>query len=225
MTVRGLRPVRRAIPVVAIALGLALTSGARPVRAAVGIASDPLGDTLGLATPQIDVSQWSAIADAQNLQIEIDWATPSPAPQLGGLIDIDADRNPATGGASYVDFLCPSAIGLGAEYRIDLFSALGSGQAAVTDAAWNVIGHAQVTQEASRLLVTVPRSLLGGAGQVDLGLVLGPAATEVTDCAGPLTSDLAPAVAAIPALGPLGIAALAALLATAALLGLRRGRG
>ncbi len=208
--------------IVALVAGAGL---AGPVRAVPGVASDPLGDTLGIATPQVDVSQWSASADNQNLQIEIDWAAPSPAPPLGGLIDIDADRNPATGGASYVDFLCPTSLGLGVEYRIDLFSAATTGQATVTDATWNVVGHAQVTQESNRLLVTVPRALIGGAGQVDLALALGPAATELTDCAGPLTSALAPAppAAAVPALGTAGIAALALLLAGAALVALRRG--
>lgn len=67
---------------------------------------DPIGDTYGTGI-QFDISSVSAITNGTSTTFEIRLAGPVPAAldaNLGGAIEIDVDRNPATGKSSELDY-------------------------------------------------------------------------------------------------------------------------
>lgn len=174
---------------------------------AVAAESDPLGDTLGILAPQLDATSLDGTVVGSSLHVTIHFTQPLGVP-VGGILELDTDGDPTTGGPSYVSFLCPNDTGMGVERRIDLFSAVG-GTATVADGQWNPVGTAQVTQAGNDLIVSLPFSTLGPSLPARAAAVLGPAATEVTDCVPNQGSILlAPAIAEIPTVGPGGMIAL-----------------
>ena len=154
------------------------------------VISDPEGDTFGIGDPQLDISQFSAETDGADLWIQLDFFTPiSPADSgqpdaIIGLVDIDADQDPATGNPPISDFFCPLATGAGADFFINLGSyTAGSGSMDVFDENGNVVGAAQAQFEAMSVSMQVALADIGGDdGIVDTVTVIGTFA-EPTDCA------------------------------------------
>lgn len=169
----------RNMPSLAAALLLA-TAGTGAGQVHAGIATDPVGDTLGLGVDAPDVLAFKASRDSTFLVLRLDFA--APPGDLAGLFELDTDADPTTGAISNVAFLCPEAVAIGVEYTVDLFNTVGT-TASVRDAQFAVVGHAATRKEGSSLFVEVPLHLIGGAGTSALhaAAVVGPR-KEASDC-------------------------------------------
>lgn len=195
----------------AVGLGLAVALVGDAARAAE--VTDPVGDTLGIGPIQLDATLLAAHREPPSLRIRVELFGVGPTDPVVGLIEIDADGDPATGGPSFVGALCPDETGLGVDQRVSLFGSAG-GQATLTDADWNPIGTVPVERRPGEIELVVP---LPAAAAPRLAAILGPEG-EATDCVpngGALTA--AASVLEIPTLGLPGLAALLALLALAGL--------
>lgn len=184
-----------------VALACCLTTSAR----ADSLVTDPVGDTFGTGAVQHDITGVSAAYTDTLLTFNIYFVGAVRAPSTSdprsvqGFIDIDSDRNPATGAASLTGlFGPPPAPDLGAEYGIDLgFEAARPGFAAVFNAVtFATVGLAPITFSANSLSVSVPLALLGGNGYVNYAVIVG-TFDAVTDKA-PNGSVPATSAAAVP---------------------------
>jgi PEP-CTERM motif-containing protein len=168
--------------------------------------ADPVGNTFGTGLVQHEITGVSATFNTSSLTFTVDFAGAVFAPSANnersvfGFIDIDSDRNPATGAAPWVNVLGPTgapAVSLGDEYWLDLFSEeVQPGRVDVVNQMSEVVGTAPITYGTNLLSVTVPLSLLGNSnGLVNYGLISGTFA-EATDRAPngsvPLTSTAVP---------------------------------
>ena len=196
-----------------------------PVKNAVG---DPVGDTIG-GVVDLDLDRFSAFVDGDNLVLELGFATSfSPADSgqsdvLNGQIDLDTDRNPATGGPAGADTFCPPGAGIGVDATVSLASYSSvTGQMTLTDSGLGANSvNAIFTATAVRIIV--PTAFLAGTtdGIVDASVIVGsPIAPH--DCA-PDSGFLVSSVpATVPVLGEIGLAALCGMLLLAGFLTLRR---
>lgn len=149
----------RNMPSLAAVLFLA-TAGTDAGQVHAGIATDPVGDTLGLGVNAPDVLAFSTSRDSTFLVLRLDFA--APPGDLAGLFELDTDAEPTTGAISHVAFLCPEPVAIGVEYTVDLFNTVGT-TAPVRDAQFAVVGHAATRKEGPSLFVEVPLHLIGGA--------------------------------------------------------------
>lgn len=158
---------------IAILSGLALVS---PVAAATIV--DPTGDAVAVfGAPGLLLDLTSVRVDRSSTQIDVElrFAGPiSPASKLApnsvvGGLDLDLDRNSATGDPPFQNNFAPpfASLALGSEISIDLFSELfHPGFAEIFD---NLV-HAPlatlipVTFGVDRVALSVPLSLLGNPG-------------------------------------------------------------
>lgn len=144
---------------------------------------DPVGDTFGSGPVQHEITAISATFTNSILTFNVNFDAAIFAPSVGdarsvfGFIDIDADRNPATGVESATAFFGPPpAPNLGVEYGIDISAdEVNPGFADVFDAvSGNIIGSAPITFGATSFSVTVQLALLGGSdGLVNYAAILG----------------------------------------------------
>lgn len=150
-----------------------------------------MGDTFGTGSVQHDITGVSATFSTSSLTFTVDFVGAISAPSANndrsvyGFIDIDTDRNPATGAAPWVNVLGPTgapAVSLGDEYWLDLFSEeVQPGRVNVVSQMSNIVGTAPITYGANLLSVAVPLSLLGNSnGLVNYG-VIGGTFAEATD--------------------------------------------
>ena len=176
--------------------------GARPLRSEApqldalnvitspATASDPVGDTFGTGSPQLDITSLSAIFGGGFLEISATFATPISAPNsdaanaVVGFIDIDTDQNGNTGRISNVDAFNNDSAGLGNEFFVDLFDATADGRVTlVNDNTQQEVALVPVTVTATSFTVRIPLSALGGDdGRVDTAILIGTVAEE-TDLA------------------------------------------
>lgn len=169
--------------------------GARPLRSEApqldalnvitspATASDPVGDTFGTGSPQLDATSYSATFGGGVLELKVTFATPISAPDSGqpnavdGFLDIDADQNGNTGRQSNVDAINNESAGLGNEFFVDLFSYNSAdGRADLVDDTENdlpVVGRVPVQVTSTELTVLIPLGLMGDDGRVDTAVVIG----------------------------------------------------
>lgn len=198
---------------------------AGPLRADP-VFTDPLGDTYGTApafmAPQHDIVLASGFHSivTNDVTFTVQLAGPISAPSalaydsIDGFIDIDVDRNPATGIPpafnNVTAFSPPPPLNLGADFFVDLASeVVNPGFVDVFDEFFVPQGSVPITYGANSFSVTIPFALLGGASPpFDYGVVVGSFGVEPTDRAPngatPFTTLPEPASLAV-----FGLAALA----------------
>lgn len=152
---------------------------------------DPTGDTFGPGPFRPDITAYSAEVnlDRQILTFEVNFAEPvsppslfhgptNPSPSVVGYIDIDTDRNPATGRPSHIN-TTPGVpgppIALGADYFIDLYyeaPPAHAGRVALVNGTTNVvIAELPITFTPTSFRVDVPLGLINdplGIGNFDV---------------------------------------------------------
>lgn len=185
-----------------VALTCCLATSAR----ADALVLDPVGDTFGSGAVRHDITGVSAAYTSSLLTFDIYFAGSVRAPSAAdprsvfGFIDIDTDRNSATGAESLTGFFGPPPDpDLGVEYGIDLgFEAARPGFAAVYNAVtFATVGLAPITFSTNALSVSVPLALLGGSnGYVNYAVIVG-TLSAVTDRA-PNGTAPATSAAAVP---------------------------
>jgi hypothetical protein len=178
-----------------LALALLLLGWVSPAVAGP-IFPDPVGDTFGTISYQPDITAIRGDLVGDALVFRVDFAgailPPSTTPSLPtdplveAFIDIDADRNPATGAASHLSTfgLGDPAPGLGVEFYIDLGTeANHPGFADFVDTlTQQAIGEVPVTFEPTWFSAAVPLALVGnGDGRVNYGVLAASFAIEPTD--------------------------------------------
>jgi hypothetical protein len=152
---------------------------------------DPLGDTFGTGPVRHDIIAYDAVSLGGSTTFSVDFAGPIAPPSSGlpegvtGFIDIDRDRDPATGTPPMINQLMPQVppppIALGDEFLVDLFSeAFHAGSVDVIDTISGTIAFTvPIAYTATGLSLTVP--VVGpGNGSVNFGLVVG-TSLEPTD--------------------------------------------
>ncbi len=150
-----------------------------------GIVSDPVNDLFQPRQTQLDLVELSALYDQTSLQFAISFADPVDVAR--GYIDLDADSDSDTGLAAATDLNTPYSSGLGVDFYVDLCDGNeateqcefdpGSGSAPLYRAqngAFELVGEVAVQYFDYFIVVTVPRALLGGVGQVRVSAVFGP---------------------------------------------------
>lgn len=149
-------------------------------------AVDPNGDTLA---PGPDLTALSACQSATTLTIRLDFASPIVEPPSGdlnvvlGYVDIDLDRNVATGVSSELENVPGAAPGLGVELRLTLFAydpEAGVAPMRIIDTGDEV--PVPVVFDAQSVTFTVPLPLGDAPSGVNLGTVVGNA-EDATDLA------------------------------------------
>lgn len=153
------------------------------------IVTDPLGDTFGTGAVQHDITSVNAVFTSTTLTFTVNFsgavsaASANNARSVTGFIDIDADRNAATGARPLTGLLAPGIEpDLGVEYGIDLgFESALPGFVAVYNAVtFATVGVAPVTFSTNTLSVSVPLALLGGNALVNYAVIVG-TSSEATD--------------------------------------------
>lgn len=143
---------------------------------------DLVGDTFGAGAVQHDITSINATFDTSSITFTVNFVGPIFAASTGnargvvGYIDIDADRNPATGAESAINVFAPGPpILLGAEFSVDLFGEeFHAGRVDILDDLFHVVGTAPIAFGANSFSVTVPLALLGGSGGfVNYGVIVG----------------------------------------------------
>ncbi len=186
-----------------LALALALTLGAA-ASAAVTI-FDATSDAFGLGPIQHDIVSVTSTINPANVVFEVAFAGPiapasSFAPNsLVGFLDLDVDRNPATGVTSRFGAPASPTTIPGVEFYVDLFSeSFSPGMVDVIDASTGLpSGSAAISYSPSLFSLTLPRSLIGSDdGLLDWGLAAG-TFTEPTDQAAGSTSGTVPEPASV----------------------------
>ena len=150
--------------------GLALVA---PAPAATIV--DPIGDAVavfGAPGPLLDLTQVRVARVGADLEVEFQFAGPiAPASSLApnsvvGGLDLDLDRNPATGDPPFQNNFAPpfTSLALGSEISIDLFSELfHPGFAGVFDNISHVFLSTLIplTFDVDSISFSVPLSVLG----------------------------------------------------------------
>lgn len=166
---------------------IGLVAGPSNVRADLtSLYADPVGDTFGVGPVQHDITSMASDLTTTDLTFTVTFANPIFAPSAAdarsvvGFLDLDRDRNAATGtSAADSNFTIARGIaaksGLGVEAFFDLFSEISTpGSVALVDAAtFGVIGSAPITFTTNSFSITAPLSLLGGDGLVNFGVIVG----------------------------------------------------
>ncbi len=171
--------------------GGALNFTAYEVTAYSGTVNDPLGDTFGSETPQLDLSSVSACNGNDTVEITLAFSTPiSPADSgeidaLGGYVDIDADQNGATGFPAFADAFSGLRAGIGSEYIVSFFDVNSvAGTVPVRDSfTFAALGDATVSFGARSVTITIPTAVLrSDDGQLDVAALIGtfPEPTDVS---------------------------------------------
>lgn len=201
---------RRWLDLVVCAFVLFLSA---PPAVAGPVLTDPTGDTFGVGAVQQDITTYSAVTNPSgpSTTFTVNFASPIAPPSasapnsLVGYIDIDTDRNPATGGTgtfgsltggnNWINFFIPpnpgspsipppndTLIALGDEFFVDLFSeALNPGFVDIIDANTNTLfTTVSITFTAQGFSVTVPLAGTVPDFSLNFGLLVG-TFDELTD--------------------------------------------
>jgi hypothetical protein len=195
-----------------IALGIttALLAGVAAARA--GTISDPTGDTFA-SGPDIVSVQSNSSGSSVVFSVQFAGAIAPPSAfqsnSLYGFIDIDKDKNAATGGNapwggnvpggnSWINFFSPptSRVALGDEFFVDLGSEGNHPGQVDVDRTLDLVttGTVAITYMSTSFSFTLPTSLLGGGNNdYNFGVLVG-TASQITDQApnGPLPASVLP---------------------------------
>lgn len=165
------------------------------------IVTDPLGDTFGAGSVQIDITSVTTNLLPGEIDFHVAFGGPIAPPSafapnsVVGYLDLDTDQNPATGVNAWAGQ--PTVIP-GVEYIVDLFSeATSPGNADVLDTSTGFpTGSAGITFGADYFDLTIPTSLIGNSnGLLNWGLIVG-TYREPTDTATGTINP--PVVGAVP---------------------------
>jgi len=144
---------------VLVVLGLSLLL---PLLSAAAV-MDPIGDTYGTGMP-FDISSVSGITNGGSTTFEIRFSSPVPAPldaNLWGGIEIDVDRNAATGKSSELDY--PNMnFTHGVDYVIGFYYDDELGKAAILDVTNDAFFFLPAEYGTDYVRITVPVTGLGG---------------------------------------------------------------
>lgn len=159
------------------------------------VVEDPSGDTFGTALSeglvQPDIVRLTVTPGGEELVLVLEFAEPVVADRespnaAAGFIDLDTDRNPATGAPAATDAFRPpgtGATGLGVDtgiiVRFDavvLVIDIGTGEQDTLSAAY----------EGRRITVRLPHDRIGGDGEVNVAAVFGtlPEPTDIVPNSG-----------------------------------------
>jgi hypothetical protein len=168
---------------------------------------DPVGDTFGAGSVQLDITSVNGTVLGSNLAFRVTFATQVAPPSalapnsVVGFIDLDTDQNASTGVISLQAIFGPGpAPLLGDEFFVDLGSEIShAGLVDIVNATtFSVTATVAITFSATSFSLEVPLAAIGGDnGIVNYGVIIGTFA-EPTDEA---LNGTAPAVsgpAAIP---------------------------
>lgn len=142
--------------------------------------ADPLGDEFG--DEFYDLIGVSVLLSARQLAIDLEFDGPIADPDMNklglqGTIDLDLDRDAATGGQSNADFYRPAdvagATGLGVDAHVDLFSYRQVDGSADLVVDGYLAGRVPVTFEPRRLKVEIEAHLIGQPAALDLAVMVG----------------------------------------------------
>ncbi len=93
-----------------------------------GIHNDPAGDTFGVGSVQLDITEFQATSDAGTLTLQMVFSGTISPPGSGnpddvaGFIDIDRDGSSLTGIPGFTSTFCPMPPMMGIDYFIDISS-------------------------------------------------------------------------------------------------------
>ncbi|NJL28532.1 MAG: hypothetical protein HC897_11905 [Thermoanaerobaculia bacterium] len=154
--------------------------------------ADPVGDTLGTTTPQVDLTRLAASIVGPNVVIDLGFSSPISPPGSGasnaidGFIDLDTDQNAATGRLPWADALTgQSTTGMGNEYYLDLLT-YDAGDGAVDlveEDGESVVGRVAVSFGQRSLQATVPIALIEDDGSINVAAAIGTLQELPTDVA------------------------------------------
>jgi hypothetical protein len=146
------------------------------------VVSDPVGDTFGTGPVRHDITAVEVSLGAELITFDIRFAGPIAAPSaflpnsVVGYIDLDVDRNPATGAPSQASYFSPAGPdGIGAEFFVDVFSEQFSpGRSELIDTAtMQPVSNADLRVTDRLLSIDVPLARLGGTGEVNFSVIVG----------------------------------------------------
>jgi Ca2+-binding RTX toxin-like protein len=156
-----------------------------------GIFSDPLGDTFGFGTTQLDIESLSSSADGDAVTLKFDFFTPIAPPSsfsaesIVGYIDLDLDQNASTGTSSFQSsFAPPGQQGglLGNEAYIDLFNESGGLVNLIDTENFTTIAQLPINYGSDFFEVQLAFDLLEEVDGINYGSVIG-TRSEPTDAA------------------------------------------
>jgi hypothetical protein len=219
----------------AAGVAAALLSSAQPAAAGplIGPVPDPVGDTFGPGPFRPDVTSVFALVDTglgtPTVTFTVTFVPPisppsafhgptNPSPSVIGFIDIDTDRNPATGLNSHIN-TTPGVpgppIALGAEAFIDLSYEATPGNAgfvALDAANGSLLARVPISFATDSFSLSFPLSLLAGSdGNFNFDALVGNfagATDRVPNGSSPIGSEVIPepATLALLGLGLIGVA-------------------
>jgi hypothetical protein len=133
---------------------------------------DPAGDTYGTGMP-FDITSVSGVTDGTSTTFEIKFLIPVPASldaNLWGAIEIDVDRNPATGKSSELDY--PNMnFALGVDYVIAFYYDDEPGTAAILDVTNDKFFSLPAEYGIDYVRITVP--VVGSGGDPHMNYAVG----------------------------------------------------
>jgi hypothetical protein len=133
---------------------------------------DPIGDTYGTGKP-FDISEVFALTNGTSTTFEIRFASPVPAEldtNLWGAIEIDVDRNAATGKTSEIDYPTMN-FQHGVDYVIGFYYDDEPGTAAILDVTKNLFFNLHAEYGPDYFRITVP--LVGSNGDTRMDYAVG----------------------------------------------------
>jgi hypothetical protein len=146
------------------------------------VLSDAVGDTFGAGAILHDITAVEVTISAELISFDIRFSAPVASPSaflansVVGYIDLDVDRNVATGAPSQASVFSPtSPDGIGSEYYVDFFSEQFSpGKAELIDTATMLpVGNANLRVTGELLSIEVPLTHLGGDGAMNFSIIAG----------------------------------------------------
>ena len=171
-----------------------------------GSVADPLGDTYGIDAVQQDILDISAYYDTSDLHVTVVFAesiSPCneqcvggllPVDALKGFLDLDLDRDASTGGLAFSDLNSPADTGLGVEAcaAFEFYDEEEGGLPIflLNGEFFDVVGYVPVDFDTHSVSFSIPLSMLGQEGPMNLAGVFGTSSnhTDVAPNIGFITS-------------------------------------
>lgn len=141
------------------------------------IIDDPLGDHItSLGNAIVDIVMVEGGTDGTDVTLKVTFSPDTVMSQVVGFIDLDTDRNPATGIPPNANiYIAGTLQDIGVDFFLSLFNLPFGGPVDVLNAITGVlVGSGPATIVGQALEITVPLTMLGGGnGTMHVGMVLG----------------------------------------------------
>lgn len=169
--------------------------------------TDPVGDTFGSSPDPTDLWFLYSVSDWESVYFYLYFAQPIDPETLTGGVDLDVDRNAATGATSLIDLHSPHTSRLGVDFRIDLGSyarildlpdQYEYGDLEVLNAVTGQVveyATAFVTPDRRSMFISLSAPEFGIVDRVNYGVIVGNDSSGYTDVApngGYMVSDPLP---------------------------------